>query len=318
MSVDVETSIKTILTLAKGGGAVELNNLKATVTKLTIELHKKYVTVPDTPEHLPTPEDILILADFVQNAPHLIDLTIQTGKYNQNIDPLLEAVLNNESVIDLRVSYVTDGELIGTKHTKYIINDLIAKNVLKHLILYKVKIHVPKFMTAMATNTSITTLILTNNVYNIEEDYYVVHDFENVGEMLKVNTTLTSLQIYSTFAVRDRGASDIAKGLYNNTTLKELFLYNGSIESAGVSALADMLAVNTGLEKLNIDQNYFDQETNDKLEKALKYNTTLTSLTVKNGLRVDYSFRSHVRRNSHNQYVNSLTLIDILKNYRKK
>lgn len=90
---------------------------------------------------------------------------------------------------------------------------------------------------------------------------------EGVRELLRLNTTLTSLTLgYN--AIRDKGAKDLSL----NTTLTSLDLVHNYVRDEGAKAFA----LNTTLTCLNL----WGNKINNEGAKALALNTTLTSLSL--------------------------------------
>ena len=76
-------------------------------------------------------------------------------------------------------------------------------------------------------------------------------EVESIAEMLKVNNTLTKLDL-SVNSFYGQGAIALAEALKINHTLTDLNLTDNCIEGEGGEAIGEMLKVNKGLKKLSL------------------------------------------------------------------
>ena len=124
---------------------------------------------------------------------------------------------------------------------------------------------------ALRVNTSLTSLDLSEN--SIGDG----GGASSLTEALRVNTSLTSLHL-SCNSIGDEGASSLSKALRVNTSLTSLDLSQNSIGDEGASSLSKALRVNTSLTSLDLSQNSIGDEGASSLSEALRVNTSLTSL----------------------------------------
>ena len=82
------------------------------------------------------------------------------------------------------------------------------------------------------------------------------HDATVVAEILKSNTSVTTVNLYGNKAIGDEGAKALAKALKVNTTLEELWLVDCGIGDKGAAALAKALRSNTSLTTLHLYDNH--------------------------------------------------------------
>ena len=118
---------------------------------------------------------------------------------------------------------------------------------------------------ALRVNTSLTSLDLS--------DIFLVYD-----EGARVNTSLTMPFRYS--SIGGEGASSLSEALIVNTTLTSLNLSKNSIGDEGASSLSEALRVNTSLTSLDLSENSIGDDGASSLSEALRVNTSLTSLDL--------------------------------------
>ncbi|UOB16523.1 sister chromatid cohesion protein PDS5 [Abyssalbus ytuae] len=108
-------------------------------------------------------------------------------------------------------------------------------------------------------------------------------EVEKVGQVLQVNIpTLTGLNL-SHANIKDRGATELAKGLGENTTLSMLELQYNDIGAGGMAALAPALHNKTSITYLNLQGNTIRTKGIQALaNEFLQNNTTLRVLNLSN------------------------------------
>ena len=137
---------------------------------------------------------------------------------------------------------------------------------------------------AMSENQSVRTLGLQHNKIGNDELKNVVDpDFNTGGEaladMLKTNTTITSLDL-SWNAIRMESAVAFGESLAHNHTLKVLMLNYNTFGDSGTQHLGRALKTNKGLTTLDLTCNSMTPKSTTVLANALCHNSTLTKLTV--------------------------------------
>eukprot|EP01135_Chromosphaera_perkinsii_P005277 Nk52_evm3s331 gene=Nk52_evmTU3s331 len=127
---------------------------------------------------------------------------------------------------------------------------------------------------ALKTNTAVRVLNLRGN--NIRSDGAVA-----LGKLLKFNTTLRSLVLeWNCLGVYELGISSIAEGLAMNTALLKLDLRNNQINAAGARALSVGLKQNQTLHTLDLRWNSIGLVGGRSISDALQWNHGLTSLEL--------------------------------------
>jgi len=120
----------------------------------------------------------------------------------------------------------------------------------------------------LTTNTSLKSLILGgfSNVIGLEQ-------------VLKANTSLSSLQLHGTLLPANRKIKGFFKTLGENKSLKSLKIYHESM-GATLPLLGDALAVNNTLTSLTLRSVTFSTRALKEFSKSLALNTSLTSLDL--------------------------------------
>ena len=133
-------------------------------------------------------------------------------------------------------------------------------------------IHFASLAEAMKVNTTLTQLDLLYNDIGAA-------GAASLAEAMKVNTTLTQLDLlYSD--IGDAGAASLAEAMKVNTTLTQLTLRGNKIGAAGAASLAEAMKVNTTLTQLALGDNNIGDAGAASLAEAVKVNTTLTQLAL--------------------------------------
>ena len=109
------------------------------------------------------------------------------------------------------------------------------------------------------------------------------------------------------------GASILATGLQNNSTLERLFLYGNFLEDKGIRSLSTSLAMNNNVLKiLNLQETGITDYGIEYLADMLKRNTTLTVLWLSKNRISDLGV--HRLANSLAHYNHTLECLDLSKN----
>ena len=125
---------------------------------------------------------------------------------------------------------------------------------------------------ALALNTSLTTLTLSQNSIGAE-------GATTLSEALAVKTSLTTLHL-SWNSIGAEGATSLFQALAVNTSLTTLTLSHNSIGAEGATSFSQALALNTSLTTLHLCRNSIGDEGATSLSQALKVNTSLTTLKL--------------------------------------
>ncbi|KAF9556568.1 hypothetical protein EC968_008173 [Mortierella alpina] len=106
-----------------------------------------------------------------------------------------------------------------------------------------------------------------------------VKEIEDLAEILKTNSTLTSLSLESN-AIGDDGATALAEALKTNSTLDTLDLRGNTIWFKGLLAFLELLQTNSTLTTLDLRTNKIGDSVAQALAESLKTDKTLTTLDL--------------------------------------
>jgi len=137
---------------------------------------------------------------------------------------------------------------------------------------------------AISYNKSIKTLGLNHNLIGTAEMVNVlkpalVTGGEAIGDMLRLNTTLTELDL-SWNGVRFDSAIAIAEALEVNSTLRTLNLGYNSFGDMPSQVLGRTLKTNVGLTYLDLEYNSLTPKAATVLANAISFNETLLKLNI--------------------------------------
>eukprot|EP01028_Stygiella_incarcerata_P009153 TRINITY_DN4279_c0_g1_i11.p1 TRINITY_DN4279_c0_g1~~TRINITY_DN4279_c0_g1_i11.p1 ORF type:complete len:506 (-),score=82.38 TRINITY_DN4279_c0_g1_i11:684-2123(-) len=113
-------------------------------------------------------------------------------------------------------------------------------------------------------------------------------DHFRMDHMLKTNSTLVIMDLRRNCKIGDAGCIQIAEGLENNHSLKELHLSLCGIGAKGAIRIGRMLEKNSSLVILNLRDNYrIGDEGWSQIAKGLEVNTSLKKLDIEEcGIRI--------------------------------
>lgn len=137
--------------------------------------------------------------------------------------------------------------------------------------------HLAVLLQPLWTNDSLTELDISHNLNLTGESA------KNLGDLLMQNVGLESLNVgrVSANMAKDRLAKYIGRALKTNSTLRKLYLSQSNTESAGAVFIGEALAVNHGLQLLDLSLNPgFDDSALAALLKHISSNHGLQSLNV--------------------------------------
>jgi hypothetical protein len=124
---------------------------------------------------------------------------------------------------------------------------------------------------ALKINSTLTTLNLRFNSLKSKGARIIV-------DALKLNSTLTELNLSSNYIGED--AINIGYALQLNSTLTTLDLSSNNIGEEGASTIGDALKLNSTLTTLDLSYNYIGEEGVINIGDALILNSTLTTLSL--------------------------------------
>ena len=105
-----------------------------------------------------------------------------------------------------------------------------------------------------------------------------IQDYVNeIEEGLKMNTRLISLILCN---ITNNGAITIAEVIQVNTTLQKLNISNNKISDDAVAAISDCLKFNTSLQELNISHNCITNGGIKLIAQAIQINSTLQNINI--------------------------------------
>lgn len=137
---------------------------------------------------------------------------------------------------------------------------------------------------AIAANKSINSLSVTNNLIGGKETHTIIYEDMitgpvSVGNMLKVNTTLTALDLRWNY-IRKDSAITMMKSLYVNRTLKVLKLGNNALSDPPILVIGKALKKNHTLTELDLSFNGLNPVSVLVLANALIFNDSMVKLDV--------------------------------------
>eukprot|EP01038_Epipyxis_sp_PR26KG_P006849 gene6849-9376_t len=189
------------------------------------------------------------------------------------------------------MKYLTYLDLSYNKIDKaaYTIDDFLQQDycILRTLLLNGADIdddECNQLARAISNNKSIKTLGLAKNLIGSNELLNVLNPDlvtggEALGAMLRVNNTLTSLDL-SWNSIRLESAVALALSLEVNSTLKTLLLAYNSLGDRPCQILGRTLKVNKSLTELDIESNSITPKAATVLANAISFNETLVSLNI--------------------------------------
>ena len=130
--------------------------------------------------------------------------------------------------------------------------------------------------------SSFLNFTFRNYCWNIELDYtncmiYDI-DFNEIMNILKVNTTITKLKLKNIRLYQYN--NKLTEALLFNTFITELDLTNTEIFKYESTKFLEALKKNTHLTKLNLSKNYINKDIIEELIEVLKVNMTLTNIYI--------------------------------------
>lgn len=198
---------------------------------------------------------------------------LEINKYYGSLYNLFELIYNND------ISYVYNHHFLsGLLECSYLTNMIMNSSSLTSLTLMEIKNksnsnYLINIFDALKTNTTITSLNLSNNNLTFNGDF-------NFSEVLEKNSTLMELDL-SYNKINDNDCLILYNGLKNNSSITKLNIYNNEIYNNGCKYISNILLTNTTLMDLNIGFNGIGTTSIDYLFNILKDNSSLTSLNVK-------------------------------------
>lgn len=132
--------------------------------------------------------------------------------------------------------------------------------------------------------------INTKTEHTIRDVVFSEEKLDLLNIFLKDNISLLKL-VFDNNKMGDTGATQLAKALIINTTLKTLTICNNEISNKGVEELSEMLKCNKTLTELNIIRNKISDQGGVALGEAIKINSGLMTLNLQNNLISDLGLK---------------------------
>ena len=237
--------------------------------------------------------------------------TCHTNFASKAAQIIAEALTENTHVLTLRL-----GNKIGNLGAEAIANMLKTNSTIKVIDLKHNSSLSLGGISAVANvltyNTALTKLNLSGT--NLKRQAC-----ESLGRMLKVNTTLKTLDIsHNNFDTKGIRAL-LDSGLQYNRGLRKLSISNNGISLTGAIVLAKFMETNNTIEELDVSSNNFNSEGIIAFMRMLLINKTLTNVNFNNISTFNNdAVKSMSRMFESNTTLNTLTMINTysyLENY---
>ena len=215
--------------------------------------------------------------------------------YEDNIDYFKNAIINNNSITILKFIYCSFFQNSNDKpydedvsnNFNVFLNDILKD---KNCSIQKLYIHEDDNSYPINLYTDIINSTINNNsltYLNIADDdgdgdYFSYNTIQSISNLLKTNTTLTTLKCYTDNYINN--CSGILKSLIHNTTLTYINLdFNCKLNKKDIYYLIELLKTNTTLTKIkcpSISQSFDQPEYTKYINyfiKAFSSNTSIYS-----------------------------------------
>lgn len=204
--------------------------------------------------------------DALHGLQKFITLLVVSGINNTNIDTIITFLKNNNTLTSL---YVTVNNICAIALVDVMKVNLILKSL---NFQYSIDSNADgsEISELLKVNYTLTSLDLQGNKIN----------GTCVPEALKMNRTLTLLNLNNN-QIDIIGAVALAEAIKVNCILTSLYLSNNQIDKVGIIAIADALKTNETLIILDISSNIIEDDGCVAIAEALKINRSLTSLSVR-------------------------------------
>ena len=200
----------------------------------------------------------------------------------KNITTLkLKGIINDCNLVESIAAYLERNSTLRTLDLSYnmciktpttiniIAQALKSNSTLTELNLKKTSFYTIDIVEVLKINTTLTILNLS----------YTGISFggEMLAETLKINTTLTTLDLSHTGIWGEM----LAEAMKINTTLRTLYVDNNTIDSPGMTAIAEALKYSK-LTTIDISYNNVGHNTAKEIAESLKTNPPLTTFMLNN------------------------------------
>jgi Ran GTPase-activating protein (RanGAP) involved in mRNA processing and transport len=220
------------------------------------------------------------LAEALITNTSLVELNLfgcSLEKTDENGPIVTEMLQRNKTLrkLDLMHTKISDAGIV------YIAKGLEKNTALKCLKMTGISAVGGKALaSAIATNASLPLVQLT-----LHGDDMITEDSRQAFiDMLQQNTSIETLYLSSTGMPRSDSVSDpvpfLAEALQNNSTLKQLYLFDYTLTPDMVKDVSRVLIVNCSLTLLDISENPIGDDGVTHLAEALKQNKTLVGLNI--------------------------------------
>ena len=224
--------------------------------------------------------DLKALSIILLNNKNIKMLNIHSININ-NVEYLYDVLTQNISLESLAIADY------GYEFIKNIINSLKNNS---SILTFKLEIsnfdneHINKINNDLSellyVNTTLQSLLISFNTMNADNQNKKINcNYNSLFKILENNTSLTSLKIYSCFPdnfyINDESINILSNSLEKNTTLTNLIIDCENINN--YENIINSLKYNSTLTSLTLTINY---NINDNITEMLQSNTTLTELNM--------------------------------------
>lgn len=214
---------------------------------------------------------------------------------------------NNIDSLDFNMSFM------GSEGAKKLAELLTKSTIVRKLYLYANELGdegATLLAEAIKSNKTLELLYM-------EENGIKSPGAQALGSALTQNDTLREL-VLSENRIGDEGVAGLMAGLKDNHGLKKLYMTKVGMTQIGAKSIAEMLQQNETLATLILGADNLGAAVGVQILAGLKYNSSLLEFEHKNVMfsRETYdAIHDRIQINKHNNAVNRMTLVRILKDY---
>lgn len=227
-----------------------------------------------------------ILAASLAKLPYLESINLEDNNLTDSgLGPILHSIVSIPGLLEINLSQ----NEIGPDTATALFNYLIDKSCpLERLVLRHADVddyECDRFIDAVKRNSSLKTLILSNNKIGLAENLNtVMPDLTTGGEalanLLRLSTCKLETLILDWNSIRLDGAIDLASSLAVNSSLTHLDLSFNAMGQAGGIAVGVALHDNRTLKVLNLSSNNIDACATFAICASILCNHTIKSLIL--------------------------------------
>ena len=211
------------------------------------------------------------ISEFLKNNTCLTELNFYLCEIGESANHILDALKTKNRVAKLNLS----NNRLGEHHAKKIGEILATNDCLEDLDVARNELdnQVSSIFNSLKDNKTLKVL-------DCERTFGCNRGNKpEIAELIKVNTTLTKLNI-SCNEIRTKDAREIFDALSHNSSLTEIDISYTSIKSKAFSRLASMLERNTSLTTINAEDIFVENKEARLLLKAMKRNCSIKYMNL--------------------------------------